>query len=79
MSKIKYRVIIRDKDIPGIFCVPAPNENHEETLIPKNSIVSFVDKIIFRENNFIVIEWENKKFLITENQFKCNLFKINQR
>jgi hypothetical protein len=79
MSKIKYRVSIINKAVPGIFCVPGPEENHRENLIPRNSIVSFVDKLIFGETNFLVVKWENKKFLLTEHQFKSNLIKINQR
>lgn len=79
MSKAKYRVSIINKTIPGILCVPGPEESHRENIIPRNSIVSFVDKLMFGETNFLVVEWENKKFLLTEHQFKTNLIKINQR
>ncbi len=74
-----YRIQITDPEIDFLCCLPAIKETHQETTIPKNSIVKIVEYHLFFEANWYEIDYNYKLYWVTEAQVKDFFIPVHVR
>ena len=74
-----YRIQIVDPEIEFLGCLPSTKQNHQETSIPKNSIVKIVDFYQLFNANWFEVEYNTRLYLVTEAQVQDCFMPIHVR